>query len=110
MTKSQIQVEIDPAASAAYITLSTNPVARTQEVTEAVMVDLDDHGVAVGIEVLDLGAKMPYEQLCTYYHVHSDVVDILKTIRPSIKVWSVSITSGPDGTSVPAAKQNLITA
>lgn len=110
MTDNQIRVEIDSVVSAAYITLSTNPVAETREVTDSVLVDLDDHGVAVGIEVLDLTAEMPYEQLCTYYHVHSDVVEVLRTIRPSVNGWFVSLTSGPDGTSTPAMDQSLTNA
>lgn len=51
-SQSSIRIDIDQSADAAYIRLSDKAVARTVELTDDVYVDLDDLGVAVGIEIL----------------------------------------------------------
>lgn len=43
--------EADPATGALYWTLSTAPVARTLHVDDFAMVDLDEHGDPVGLEI-----------------------------------------------------------
>ena len=81
---SGIKLEVERDAGMAYITLSTAPVAQTMEHSSTVMVDLDALNVAVGIELLDLDATIPYDDLVTLYHVDSSVIEILKLIRPTI--------------------------
>lgn len=81
---SSINVEIDHDADAAYIRLSDESVARSVDVGDDVVVDLDEMNVVVGIEMLDLDADIPYSTLVTDYHVHSDVTDLLRRLRPSI--------------------------
>lgn len=46
-------IDIDESVNAAYITLSQESVARTIEVSESVLMDLDDCGEVVGIELLN---------------------------------------------------------
>ncbi len=49
-----IEVEHDAEAGAFYVYLARRPVARTERVNDCVLVDLDERGEAVGIEVLRL--------------------------------------------------------
>lgn len=83
-TQASIRIDIDQSADAAYIRLSDKAVARTVELTEDVYVDLDELGVAVGVEILSLAAVIPFARLITECHVHSSVVDIVAMIRPSV--------------------------
>lgn len=43
---------VDSETSAAYIHLSDRPIARTEELDDSVLVDRDDAGHVVGIEIL----------------------------------------------------------
>ncbi|WP_051681722.1 DUF2283 domain-containing protein [Cellulomonas sp. HZM] len=85
----QITIEIDHEADAAYIRLSSNSVASTKTLTDDVLVDLDTMGVAVGIEVLSRGAKIPFGRLTTELHIHSTVVELVRQIQPSVSAFSV---------------------
>ena len=49
-------ITVDPAVGACHISLSDRPVASTEEFSDDVLVDLDEFGVVIGIEVLDLDA------------------------------------------------------
>lgn len=92
-----ITIEVDTELHAAYISLSDDPVVRTVEFSEQIMVDLDEFGVAVGIELLDEGALLPFSELVSEFHVHSDVVDMLRVIRPDVSSYLRLTTSGNDG-------------
>jgi uncharacterized protein YuzE len=43
----------DAAARAHYVHLTERPVSRTVELSDSVMVDLDENGDVVGVEVLE---------------------------------------------------------
>ena len=90
-------LKVDNDAGAAYISLSDEPVHETLQFNEDVLIDLDQHRVAVGIEVLDLDAEIPYRELEHDYHVHSKVINELKAIRPTINGFVLS--TAPSGTS-----------
>ena len=92
-----VTIELDQHVDAAYIRLSTQPVATTRELTGAVLVDLDAMGVVVGVEVLSLDADIPFDRLVTDCHVYSDVVDLLRTIRPTVRNFVIS--SGSEASS-----------
>lgn len=96
--RDKVQVKIDREADAAYICLSNKPVVRTVEVTDEVLIDLDEFNVAVGIEVLELGAKIPFGRLHTEFHIHSNVVDVLRLIQPSVSGF-FSLTQGGDSST-----------
>lgn len=49
-----MKVDRDNAAGALYVTLSQGVVARTLELSDSVMVDIDATGRAVGVEILGL--------------------------------------------------------
>jgi len=48
-----MQLTYDELTDTLYVYFSHEPVARTDEVTERVLVDYDAHGVVRGIELLD---------------------------------------------------------
>ena len=98
MNDAQIEVTVDVALDVAYIRLSRKKVVRTKELTEDVMVDIDDMNVAVGVEVLTLDARIPFSKLEADCHVHSDVIELLRKIQPSVAA-SLRLTQGTDGTS-----------
>lgn len=93
---SKITVQYDVEARAAYIQVSDNAVTRTVEVDSSLLVDLDDMGVVVGIEVLSLDAKLPIDELVTQFHVHTNVVAALNRIRPTVGHF-LGISRGSDG-------------
>jgi uncharacterized protein YuzE len=94
----RISIEVDTTVDAAYVRLSQNPVEHTVKVSDEVLVDLDEHGVAVGIEVLSEAAELPFGRLVTDFHVHSEVVELLRLIRPSVSAF-LEFTQGSDGRS-----------
>ena len=92
-------ITVDPAVGACYISLSDRPVANTEEFSDDILVDLDESGVAVGIEVLDLGAELPLTDLCRQLHIHKDdepyLAKLLPTLRYSLRF---TLASSPDPT------------
>lgn len=107
MSDPKIVVEIDNELDAAYIRLSPESVKRTVEIGEDVMVDLDEFDVVVGIEVLSLDATIPFSHLKDVLHVRSDVVEILRSIQPSVAA-SMRLTQGTDGTARPVARTSVL--
>lgn len=79
----KVALELDLEADAAYIRLSVEAVAQTCEVNELILVDLDRNGIVVGIETLGINAPIPFAELETRFHVHSDVIAVLRLVRPS---------------------------
>ena len=53
------KIEYDPAADAAYIRFSQEPVLETEEVSAGIMLDYDRDGRIVGLEVLNARAHLP---------------------------------------------------
>jgi uncharacterized protein YuzE len=102
-------ITVDAVANAAYIKLSNEQVVETNRVTDDVLVDLDRNRVVVGIEVLSLDAAMPFTILTEQYHVHSTVIDLVRTIRPSVGGFVSTFTHGTDG-SASAQSGQLVTA
>ncbi len=80
----QIVVEIDHSNDAAYIRFTDKSVASTVEVNQCINIDLDEHRMVVGIEVLELAAELPFQMLIEHYHVPSDQVELLRRLRPSV--------------------------
>lgn len=92
--KPGVQVEIDRTADAAYVRLSKKPVARTQQLTDTVLVDLDNLDMVIGIEVLGLDTPIPIDDLTAQFHVGSTVVDTIQSLRPTIAfAWTVNTTN-----------------
>lgn len=104
-----ISIELDTVLHAAYIRLSDHAVVRTVALDDQVMVDLDEFGVAVGVEVLDESAPLPFARLTDEFHVHTDVIGLLRFIRPDIASF-VGVTQGNDGMTTPSGSSWLIPA
>lgn len=79
-----IFVEIDTAVDAGYIRVSDAKVTSTSEFSESIVVDLDEYGRVVGIEVLELGCTLPVGDLTTRYHLTDEAIAVLRSIRPSL--------------------------
>ena len=95
-----VSVKIDTEAGAAYLRLGRGLVARTVEFDEDIYVDLDQFGVVVGIELLDLDTSLPLDELGSRFHIDASALDVLtKAIQ-----WGAprrNVTSGsPSGGSV----------
>ncbi|MGI9000033.1 MAG: DUF2283 domain-containing protein [Pseudonocardia sp.] len=69
-----IKVEVDTVIGAAYIQLSDTAVSRTEEYSEDINVDLDAHGMVVGIELLDTSMSVPLDELVVRYHIKSSTM------------------------------------
>lgn len=102
-----ITIEVDTVLHAAYIQLSESEVVRTIHYNDEIQIDLDEHGVAVGIEVLDESAPLPFTDLCDRFHVHSDVIDLLRLIRPDVNSY-LAMTQGSDGVSSARSSSQLL--
>ncbi|WP_018686357.1 DUF2283 domain-containing protein [Actinokineospora enzanensis] len=76
-TSHGISLEIDQEAGAAYLQFSAAAVARSVEFNDSIVVDLDEHGVTVGIEILDLDASVPLDELVVKYHIRSESLAVL---------------------------------
>lgn len=102
-----IRIEVDTTLHAAYIELSTEPVVRTVAFSDDIQIDLDRFGVAVGIEVLDENARLPFDELLSEFHVRTDVIDLLKLIRPDVNSY-LTLTTGNDGVSIARGPDPLV--
>lgn len=76
-----ISMTKDVDANAGYIYFSHKTVATTETLTDSVLVDLDEFGIVVGIEVLNLSAEIPLEELERKYHLHSNVQYSFNTLK-----------------------------
>lgn len=103
----RVEVEVDAAADVAYIRLSREAVVQSVELGDDVVVDLDGMRMVVGIEMLHLDAEIPYSTLVSDWHVHSDVADLLRRIRPSISGF-LSLQSMAEGTVAADRKAALV--
>jgi len=88
-----VELHIDQNVGAAYIQINDNPVARTVEVSEDVLVDLDAMDMVVGVEILSLTAEIPIGQLVRDHHIQSDAVSQLQKVRPSVASFFAAFTS-----------------
>ena len=52
-----MQIQIDPQADALYLTLKRGRVHRSREVEDGVVLDLDQRGHVLGIEMLDISER-----------------------------------------------------
>lgn len=80
------QLSINRDTDVAYIRMTPNEVVETFEATDDVLVDVDEHDVVVGIEMLRLDARIPFTDLTKKFHVHSDDLALLEGLLPSIQV------------------------
>lgn len=94
-----IEVEVDQIAGAAYFRMSAETVHETVEAQPDLMVDLDRNGVVVGVELLRLGAPVPWESIGQQFHIRSEVVSMFDTLKNAY-LRGLELTQGPDSTTV----------
>lgn len=82
--KQPFQVTVDLDADAAYILMTNRRVAESRVLGDGTVVDLDDMGIVVGVEVLALDARIPFQRLIEEFHVHTDDVEYLRLLQPTI--------------------------
>ncbi|MDO8621804.1 MAG: DUF2283 domain-containing protein [bacterium] len=58
-----MQIQIDPQADALYLTLKRGRVHRSREVEDGVVLDLDQRGRVLGIEMLDISKRYARQAL-----------------------------------------------
>lgn len=105
-TRPQFSIQVDQEFDTGYIRLSHADVAETVEVTDLVLVDLDEFRVAVGVEVLSLGAKIPFSRLRKDFHVDSRTVELLREIQPTLGSFFTNVTTGSDSTVFEGAEKS----
>ena len=93
-----VRVEIDRDEDAAYITLSNEEIVKTIVFSDNILVDLDQYGVAVGIEVLGTDTRIPLSGLAKRFHIHTSVEPILGHLLPSIST-RINASATPDSTT-----------
>lgn len=64
-----MRIDYDRDADAIYVSLTEMPVARTEKVDDLTLVDVDDDGTPVGVEILNARHVWPIDEVLTRYHV-----------------------------------------
>lgn len=106
----KIKLEIDLSHGLAYMRLSSGRVARTIELSDTMLLDLDAAGVTVGLELLDFDEKIPLDML-REYHVPSEVAAEFARLQPTLRDYRVNYSLGADTTvTVPRDARDLVTA
>jgi uncharacterized protein YuzE len=54
-----MKLKVDQRADALYLSLSEAPASRSEEVSPGIIVDYDEQGRAVGVEMLYLSKRAP---------------------------------------------------
>jgi len=73
----------DAHANALYITLAEGEVARTPQIDDGTMVDLDADGGLLGIEVLAPGSPWPLAEILRRYEVADEDAAMLMACYPN---------------------------
>ena len=58
-----MKISYDPEADALYIEFQEGTAAKTKEVEEGILIDLDDKGKLLGIEVIGVKERMSLKEL-----------------------------------------------
>lgn len=63
--------------------------------------------MVVGVEVLDPGQPLPFDDLNQRFGVRADVVELLRRIRPNIGTFIGHVSQGSAGATPPPAAGQL---
>jgi uncharacterized protein YuzE len=74
----KVILRIDPVAESAYLRVSDGAVSRTVAVSDSVMVDVDKFNVVVGVEVIQIPAKMPFRLFQDFHFPGRTQVQVTK--------------------------------
>jgi uncharacterized protein YuzE len=78
-----VRIYLDPDVDAATVVVSDKPVARTVRVEGAGLVDLDQHGNVVALELLSV-SKQIEEQRVPPVELEAPVSDLLNELRKAV--------------------------
>lgn len=92
----------DHEADALYITLRVGTVKRTVEIEASTLVDVDEHGNALGIEVIHPSRNWAVEQVIDTFHIVGKERDMLRALFPQFR-------GGAGRVSFPARGQRVST-
>lgn len=67
-----LSTSYDATADALYVRLSYEPVARTEELDDWTLVDVDKSGAPVGVEVIHPARQWPAVEFCERYHLSGE--------------------------------------
>ncbi len=73
-----MRLDYDLDADALYVTLLSEPVARTVPVEDLTVVDLAEDGRAVGIEVIGIGRAWPLEKILQDFDIDTETAARLR--------------------------------
>ncbi len=62
-----MRVRVDHGADAVYLNLTERPIMESEEVADGIVVDYDDKGRIVGIEILDASKRTDDPQVLTQF-------------------------------------------
>jgi uncharacterized protein YuzE len=105
MRDQKITIEVDSVANAAYVRLSRDAAVKTITHGDAINIDLDEFGIVVGIEVLDLAAEIPFGALTSQYHVDSAQMKLLRSTCPTITGFAAQFHT--DGSLAASAARRM---
>lgn len=66
-----MRVRLDREADALYVRLDESPVFESEEIRPGVMIDLDERGEIIGLEMLRVSRRLPSAELT---HLEFDLV------------------------------------
>lgn len=74
-----MRIEYDQTADALYIRLVDGEtiVSRTEQVDAGTLVDLDEHGMPLGIEVIRPARPVPIHEIAARFHITQAAIDVL---------------------------------
>jgi len=58
-----MRIKLDPESDALYIRFAERPIAESEEVSRGIILDFDNEGRVVGLEILGVGEKFSPEDL-----------------------------------------------
>ncbi|OBK91491.1 DUF2283 domain-containing protein [Mycolicibacter sinensis] len=86
-----ITLSIDTEVDAAYIKVSDHSVAKTIEISDDVQIDIDSTGTLVGVELLDLAAEIPADEIAARCQLpFPEIMMALVDARPLLRAASIS--------------------
>lgn len=78
-------IEFDTEIDSYYIYVTDEPVYKTKSISQYINLDIDEEGFIVGVEVLDLGVKLPFLKFSQEYamplETREKIKDLLKSIH-----------------------------
>jgi uncharacterized protein YuzE len=64
-----MQLKYDLNVGALYIRLTDRPVARTREIDDNTVIDLDENGDVIGIEVISIEHPWAFDDVLRHYRI-----------------------------------------